>query len=205
MFDRRTEAVDGKLRAVVDALLRTGWREIERYYINPGRCIASARITIEVLNDYGISAEPVSVDAAVFNETAVRLLEDPDAEIPAGGKPYVIFIGPEAGPALAGKWPGHLVAVAAGRLLIDLTLPEFSRPASGIDLQPIAVPVSERFLHGTEIAHTRFGPTAVRWKALPEDRSYRGSPLWAERERIRAPAGRIIKAMRAIVLPEQSL
>ena len=112
----------------------------------PDCCIAATAILIDVLDYFRLNARPLSVIATVFNPAmseriereGMPTLEEAERDwFPYGCYSLAVGVGdPEAG-----KWPGHLVANLADRVLIDLTLDQADRPQHGIVLpMPIIAP-----------------------------------------------------------------
>src|SRR5712692_6245543 len=100
-------------------------------------CIASTRIGIEVLAYFGIPAEPLPVMTRVISPAAVRLIDEgrdlntvTPEECP---QCWIVDIGFPPGegakpPDSEGFWWCHMVILALGRLIIDLSLDQAARP-----------------------------------------------------------------------------
>jgi hypothetical protein len=120
----------------------------------PDCCIAATAILNEVLDYFKLTARPLSVIATVFNPVmseriereGMPTLEEAERDwFPRGC--HSLAVG--AGDPEPGKWPGHLVTVLGGRVLIDLTLDQANRPQHGIVLPvPIIAPPGRGFLDG---------------------------------------------------------
>jgi len=123
----------------------------------PDCCIAATAILIDVLDYFRMTARPLSVLATVFNPAMSRRIERegmPTLEEAEGDwflkGCHSLAVG--LGDPEPGKWPGHLVANLADKLLIDLTLDQADRPQHGIVLpMPIIAPFPREFL--TENGH----------------------------------------------------
>ena len=154
------------------------------------RCIAGARICIDLLKKYGFSVKPASVKVFAWNEIYQQKFKAlgrvmKRTEIPTGG--YSIGLG--AGIPNNYEWCGHLVAIIGGRTLVDLTLDHISRPDHDIYLPPYFIrDVSRKFLNGEKplVIRDPHGPTYFTYGAYPLDLSYDSAPLW-NTKRVTAP------------------
>jgi hypothetical protein len=118
----------------------------------PDCCIAATAILIDLLDHFRLTARPLSVIATVFNPAmseridreGLPTLEEAERDwFPHGC--YCLAVG--VGDPQPGKWPGHLVANLAEKVLIDLTLDQADRPQYGILLpMPIVAPFPPEFL-----------------------------------------------------------
>jgi hypothetical protein len=150
-------------------------------------CILSTRIAIDVLDHFGIDAEPLVVRATVSNAVFARLCVE-HGELPDGPLmdrweqehgAWVLGLGVPAPPGtvpLPRGWPGHLVAVVQRRLLLDLSLDQVNRPERGIGLGPLILPCRPDFLAGRQPFATLPGGCLVLYDAFPDDRSWHNSP-----------------------------
>src|SRR5262249_34365307 len=118
---------------------------------------------------------PLSFIATVFNPVmseritreGMPTLEEAERDwFPRGC--YSLAVG--AGDPQPGKWPGHLVTVLGGRVLIDLTLDQANRPQHGIVL-PISIlaPGDGDFLAGQAWVAGIVGGCRVVYEARPGD------------------------------------
>ena len=174
-------------------------------------CIASTRVTIEVMNHFGIPAKPLPVFTAVYNAAyALRYkamgnrwpkdedeLERWHAECGAQS----IGIGYHEGPPEAGKWPGHLVAVVNNRFLVDASVDQVEQCQHGIFLPgTLSERVTRPFLAGKEWIEVAVHPDSdpdyknssiVRYRLCHESPPYDTSPDWCDPRR----AGPIVRAI----------
>src|SRR5262249_43169019 len=96
-----------------------------------------------------------------------------------------------------GRWAGHLAAVLANRVLIDLTLTQASRPGHGIELpEVILVPVNEGFLAAESSLAGKLNGCLVIYQARPDDRSFERSSDWRSRKRRDAIVGAAIRRLK---------
>lgn len=180
------------------AKVRVRARVLEHF--SPDSCVATTRITIDVLRYFGIQAKAVAVTVIALNGDAYELLE-------AGSTPHDIWVasqpwGPQdpGGPWTLGlgfagpgeeEAAGHVVAwVPAGEAFLDLSLDQVSRPLKAMTMQPEVFSL----LPGED-------PTDPEWTgvfAIPQDRParpavllyqsdpralYRSSPNWRRKGR----------------------
>ncbi len=95
-------------------------------FFPPNSCIASTRITIEVLSRFGIKAQPVPVCfVAECRERQLAYVSGIDLK----GRAHQIQH------ATVDAWRGHLVAVAH-RHLIDASFDQCSMPDHGVPIPP---------------------------------------------------------------------
>jgi hypothetical protein len=104
--------------------------------------LAAAPIAAEVFRSAGFSAEirPTSVLVASppYKALIDRLGRAPtDAEAQAAQAPCIV-IGAQRQPASHGGWPGHLIALVGGTLLVDLSAYQLSEPSIGFSA-PLSV------------------------------------------------------------------
>jgi hypothetical protein len=96
-----------------------------------------------------------------------------------------------------GKWPGHLVTVLGGQVLIDLTLDQADRPQHGILLpMPILAPCDPDFLAGQARVAGIVGGCRVVYEARPGDRSFERSNDWRSRKRRADVVGAAIRLLK---------
>src|SRR5262249_19675878 len=95
-----------------------------------------------------------------------------------------------------GRWPGHVGVVVWEGVLIDLTLPQASRPQRGIVLTPTAVQVGPGFLGGSDHRIVTMNGAELYYRARPEDRSFMRSPDWIDRQRHRDVVRNILRRTR---------
>jgi hypothetical protein len=158
-------------------------------HYRPDCCIAATAILIDVLDYFRLTARPLSVIATVFNPAMSGRIEREgmptlkEAErdwFPHGC--YSLAVG--SGDPEPGKWPGHLVANLADRVLIDLTLDQADRPQHGIVLpMPILAPFPSEFLTEDGQMAGLVNGCRVVYEARPDDRSFERSNDWRSRKR----------------------
>jgi hypothetical protein len=126
---------------VVTALAKVGRPPILEYF-GKRSCIASTRIGLDVLEYFGVRAEPMPLFVLVLNGEALDLaaqgMSQPELQaemlkygLDEPGGPWGIGVGAEI--ENSADWAGHLmVAVPDERLLLDLSLDQASRPHKGL-------------------------------------------------------------------------
>jgi len=168
----------------------------------PDCCIAATAILNEVLDYFKLTARPLSVIATVFNpvmseriaQEGMPTLEEAERDWFTKGC-YSLAVG--AGDAQPGKWPGHLVTVLGGRVLIDLTLDQANRPQHGIVLpMQILAPCDPDFLAGQAWVAGIVSGCWVVYQARPGDRSFERSNDWKSRKRRAAVVGAAIRLLK---------
>jgi hypothetical protein len=160
----------------------------------PDCCILASKLVVDVLSYFGKEARPLMVRVFIANAPLVKRFEagnppkDQEELRQAAKEDGSHSIGLGYG-YTEGKWSGHLVIVCEGEML-DLTLTQANRPAQGIHLEPVLVPVSEDFLAGKTSLVLTINETLVKYHAFPNDHSYQDSPDW---KRFNPLAARIIQ------------
>jgi hypothetical protein len=81
-------------------------------------------------------------------------------------------------------------------VLIDLTLPQASRPQRGILMAPAAIQVGDDFLDGTDRRVVTMNGSELHYQARPEDQSFMRSPDWCDRQRHRDVVQDILRRTR---------
>lgn len=174
----------------------------------PDCCIAATRLAVEVLGSrLKMDVVPLTCEAWVFNAPARAWVEsrdwprNPDEVAEWHGKGcWTVTVGERS--ATGPGWSGHLVAIVAGRVLIDLSLGQASRPHKLILAHPLvatadadfAVPPPdggpERELHYNLPAGGK-----VAYVARHGDHSYRPCKDWGkigrDRELVSTLAGAV--------------
>jgi hypothetical protein len=167
-------------------------------------CIASTRITIRVMREFGIFAEPLSVIFIVGNaEWRRRIIENQEP----WPDPKDIYkwcemtgawsVGVGNGRKREGGWPGHLVAyLPKHNFIIDASIDQANRPAKGIILPPVLIAqISPRFAAG-EIALESTSKWMYLQYACAPNELFRLSKDWTEFQRIKPVVKRIMRHMK---------
>jgi hypothetical protein len=103
-------------------------REILRFYGRPDSCVFSTAVIVEVLTYFGLKAEPIRVEAAIF----------PDDRNLFGCILGGFGDGSRRKAPDRSMWHGHLVSLVEDRYLLDSTLDQVQVPGVGplvIDLR----------------------------------------------------------------------
>jgi hypothetical protein len=159
-------------------------RQIIPHYYPPGYCVAATRISVELLRALQLPTRPLMVRVGVLNPALVakgrmpastdegnRWADEDNAALVVCGDPRVNGDAP---------WSGHVVAIAGERWLIDLALPELSRPQKCIELAPLLARVGPAFLAGHETLELMQNGCRLIYDAFPMNWSYAGSRDWQD-------------------------
>jgi hypothetical protein len=170
--------------------------------LRPDCCILATATLLDVLDYFKLPARPLTVEAWVCNppmhERIIREGMPTPEEAEASWFPegcYSLCVG--TGEKEKGKWAGHLVAVLADRVLMDLTLDQANRPDYGIVLpMPVVAPVPRAFLDGEGALSGLVGGCRVAYTARPGDRSFEHSNDWKSRKRRTDLVGAAIRRLK---------
>jgi len=167
-------------------------------------CIASTRITIRVMREFGIAAEPVSVNYIVGNPEWARRIIDQQEPWPARESlfkwcettgAWSVGVGNGEEREAAGR--DILIAyLPKHRFLIDASIDQANRPAKGIVLPPVLLSpdVPPRFLTGEMSLEARIQGMYLQYVCVPNE-TFRKSKDWTEFSRIKPVVKRIVKEM----------
>jgi hypothetical protein len=145
------------------------------------RCLNATRITIEVCKRFEVNARPMVCHAMAINKIAWEYIdkhgEFPDFSkdnYPAGAWTCGVM-GPN--PYATNGYPHHLVALVQGRI-VDAAAIQFNRPEKGISMPSTFIgPTTDAFLRGDRaVFYKRADDCVMSYKAMPDDRSYEGTP-----------------------------
>lgn len=183
---------------------------LARYY-RPDCCIAATRVAVDALARFGLEAAPAPTDVVILNPPLRARLDggvapedraEPQrlAGLDGAGSVGIGFgAGPGEGFDPRTGYDGHLVAVCQGHL-IDLTLPQASRPDREVRLSPVAQAfgpeAAGRFAAGERVWLDVNG-CAVGYRRKPEAVGYRTSPDWARRRNL-GIADEVVVAMNTL-------
>jgi hypothetical protein len=125
-------AQEQKLAAVMNAACK-----VFPPLYRPDSCIAAARVLTDVFERLHVKARPLSVVADIFNAALLARAEAEGGRLPADTAEYRRWVEESGcwwltlgsgGDPEPGKGPGHVAVVAWESVLIDLTLPQATRP-----------------------------------------------------------------------------
>lgn len=166
---------------MVEGLCRYGWTTLREFF-RPDCCIAATKVAIRVLASFGYASRPLTVRLAVYTEKlAQRVMDGSWDGIHREGEwgVGVGFSEPESdvGAFVGEGWNGHLVAIS-GNWLIDLSLPQASRPLKGLHL-----PQSAAFLLSPgwkKDKHLAFAGNGLRllYELHPEIKTFTTTKDW---------------------------
>lgn len=101
-------------------------------------CIGSTRAGIELLQMFGVPAEPLTCGAVVYNAAATRPHPQGAPEIGpeevGAHVPFLVQVG-FTGLSIPGRYDAHLI-IHAPPYFVDLTLDQANRPAYGLVVRP---------------------------------------------------------------------
>jgi hypothetical protein len=194
--------------SIIDALVEHGRAVIlKEFQLNS--CIATAAIAMTVLEKFGIAANPLSVQATIYNAPCLKRLRGGES-IPASRAELLAWhqqdgawmIGVGMGEAQPGMWPGHLGVVAEGATYIDLAIDQVRSKTGKVYMKPLRCPVNPQFLAGEKDLCLSNEKVGVVYTALPQDRSYEVSPYWCHEKHRQAKsrvASRIVSMLRRVL------
>jgi hypothetical protein len=157
-------------------------------------CIASAKITTEVLRSLGIAARPMCASVMAATKPFMDRLERGEKPVPENTEPWWeedrsysigVMYDPEPNP---GSFTGHMIVLAGAghRWLVDPSIDQISRPQRDLAIEPVMVDLhqEQRF----DQREFRLGRTQaitgwidedtdkqfiIVWSCFPADRSFR--------------------------------
>ncbi len=138
--------------------------EIFQYYGDRGSCIFSTATVCDVLTHFGLQAEPLRVEAALFHDAP---------------KSYGCILGsmgdgtrrPAAG---KDKWHGHLVSVINDRYLLDSTLDQANDTSPHLKAKPVVIDLTTTTWFEPDLR----GGQCTGLLRLWDDVQIRYSPAW---------------------------
>lgn len=153
-------------------------------------CIAAARLTVDVLERFGVQADGLRVKTAVYNRPFWEAVERgmaPPAVLAAVPEAWSVGLGAEENDkslhvvAWAPTLPGSSQA-----LLVDLAIDQATRPQHAMILTPqvllIRRGIAEGFESGMPMAFKRNDCVFAYEKHRGGDAPWRNSPNWGDRD-----------------------
>jgi hypothetical protein len=104
-------------------------RVIRQYYGAPDSCVFSTGVVCDVLRHYGLEAELLRVEAALFHDDRERygcIL----GALPKGSRQSA---------ATKDMWAGHLVSLVVGQYLVDTTLDQVNTKYPWLKARPLVI------------------------------------------------------------------
>lgn len=176
---------------VIEAIRLFARPEILKHY-RVDSCIASTRVIFDLLKRYELKPRAVACHARVLNPQLVKRINE-TGRYPQTNEEIVrwseedgswnVGIG-GTGERREGRWDGHLVALAFGRVLIDASIDQANRPKHNIELPPIAATVPDGWLEGDQLVVEERG-CLVLYKAQPGERRWLQTAGWKMHREIR--------------------
>lgn len=174
--------------------------------------VLAARLAVAAMQKVGIEARPLAVGVQICNSALAPLVSRhlaerrtlPSAELmtewiqasPAGARPprWWTILG-------VGEQPPHVVAIVAGRWLVDLSIDLASAPLYGVELAPFSEQVSDEFLAGPGVVdlQTSGGELITYVRLLQQDVEHLPtwtSPAWRIRRQSNYLADGLRRTMR---------
>lgn len=202
-------------------------------YFSADSCIATTRITIDVLSYFGIAAKPLAVETLIFNAEAMERIREGVAfddlrrevdslSLEQIGGPWTLGLGFAKSATDAGR---HMIAWIPGLALgLDFSLDQASRPHKGMKFDPAIFDMArnnqealedssipEGYVFPVEIPQDPpYGVAYLEYRVIAD--WFRGSPNWRRTSTIQECAkatfrditGRAIKEIRSRVEIERS-
>ncbi|HXG12914.1 MAG TPA: hypothetical protein VNK04_24365 [Gemmataceae bacterium] len=172
------------------AFMNAACRVIPEHY-PANACIACTRITLAALARWGFTARPCSVEVLVANPPLIararRIGRAPWtaeelAQWSREDGSWLVHVG-GGHPPSTDYWPGHLVALIEGHVLVDLALPQASMPEHQIRLTPLLCDVPAGFAQGLVNHILDLNGSQVEYRAFPDKISYQTTPDWSAPDR----------------------
>jgi len=170
-------------------------------------CIASTRVTLEVMRSLKIPAKPLHVRLFAMNRAMAKNIDEfgyPDPETLghwcSEDGAHSVGVGYGAPPGVEG-WNGHLVAFVGTGYLVDASLDQVERPQKNL-LVPVSgvfwTKINQAGFITGKIPMIRVLPSAVlRYEVVvPPDLGYKDSPNWRLRYQTAPAVGRILKRLK---------
>jgi hypothetical protein len=181
---------------------------LARHY-GPDCCIAATRILLDVFRRLNVPAQPVPVVCSICNPAltemgGIYVLDAAAAEgrldllVERGA--WQVVLGMPGEEAQDGKWPGHLVCVAYGNVLIDLTVIQGNRPEKGIDLPCLVFTVPPAFMAGKQARYFTMHNCEVHYERTYTAPGYESAADWVNVSRrlpiVQEICGRVLERLR---------
>lgn len=172
--------------------------------MRPDSCVAQTRIGIEVLRYFGLHAKAISITAMIYNGVFMadpqRYIQETDKT--KWGEAWSVGLGFD--PDLPGtpEGSGTHLGILLDDVLVDLTLPQGSRPDHGIELRPSAFLVPPQFARApleVPFTYDESGMVLV-YTSRPKDKRYTRVSDWRVWDSFcKTAAGEIIRVMRKVI------
>lgn len=192
-----------RIESILDGMTAEARPIINQYYLKDS-CIASTRISMEVLAYYQIASKPLPVRVWVANAVASHLIETGQGETIANNdQAWLVGIGYLDGKPVTSspenRFPAHLVAYVAGRYLLDLSIDQAIRSEKKIALSPLYGDIGEQFNSPGKLwIHKNAGTgVTLTYSYAPDlEGTWCESPNWKEENYNTQPTKWIIRKLR---------
>ena len=148
---------------------------------NPDNCIVSARIAMEVFDNWHLKVKPLTVKVSIFN----KLYSDKGAA-PADEEEAKKWIDEGAWSVIVGdrteknpqKWHGHLVSLI-DKYMIDTSVIQANRPNKNILVDPIVAELKDsEFKSGKNNIVFNMNGSTMFYTVFPDDTSFMKHKDW---------------------------
>jgi hypothetical protein len=183
----------------IEALVKVA-RPIIRERFNLASCIASTRVGLLALAEFGVQAHPQAVEYLIvnndFRELTAELGRMPSVEEQQtlrDGAAHSFGLGVNRGP----DDTGHVAIAVGARLLVDLSIDQASRPAKGWAFyEPLVATLPGGWKKGAERYMTHTPTYTIGIQAIRDNKAYLRSRDWTLRERWEPTVRKVVAAMR---------
>jgi hypothetical protein len=181
---------------VIEALVHVA-RPIILERFNVTSCIASTRIGLLALTEFGVQGRVQNVEYVIVNDAYRALTRDldrlPTFEDMEGTDAHSLGLGVDRGPDEV----GHLAIGVGARLLVDLSIDQASRPQKGWAFyEPLVATLPGGWRKGDERYMTHTPTYTIGIKAVPDNKAWLRSGDWTERWRYEPTVRQVVAAMR---------
>jgi hypothetical protein len=192
--------MSNSVRHVVSVFAGCARAEILRLFL-PNSCVASTRITIDVMTAFGLTARPLEVAATVHNSAYLLaeaakggpLTDDEERAAFQISQALTLELGHEKSPDGIG---GHVVTIVDNAFLVDASLDQANRPEYRISLPSVFVGDMDNPLPGPAVAFRYLvRDCGLEYRARKVERDFRSSADWKESPESREVVARIVARM----------
>jgi hypothetical protein len=177
---------------IIEAIRLYARPEILKWY-RPDSCIASSRVVFDLLRHYEMRPLAMACHVRILNAALLKRIEKEgrhpkdEAEIrkwSRGDGSWNIGLG-GTGQVRPNRWDGHLVVLAYGGVMIDVSIDQANRPRKNIALKPIVMTVDPSWGTGEADAPTMENGCLLVYRAIPGDRDWVRTTGWSGHKDVR--------------------
>ncbi|MEU8272647.1 hypothetical protein AB0B89_36560 [Sphaerisporangium sp. NPDC049002] len=170
------------------------WQATRDIGLLPWSCIAAGHIAQQAARYFGLPGHLQPVQALVANTAAIELIV---AQVPPEQWPEEAWSVGTSGESRPERYPGHIVLTfphASGTVILDPSLPQFTRPRLGVLLSPLVAVQPRMWPDGATRAVFERPGGAVSYEPYQDGGLYRTSPDWINRKvRYHRLVGRVVR------------